>query len=153
MKIFKYTIWVVLALFVGLQFIPLTYPEVSRTNEQDLRLSADIPEDVALILKTSCYDCHSNETVYPWYAYLAPVSWLVVKDVKNGRADLNFSEWGTLKTRDKIKFLDEISEEVEEDNMPLPIYTVTHRDAILNDQQKRDLMDWTEHMTNSILGE
>lgn len=153
MKIFKYTIWVVLALFVGLQFIPLTYPEVSKTNEQDLILSADIPEDVALILKTSCYDCHSNETVYPWYAYLAPVSWLVVKDVKNGRADLNFSEWGTLKTRDKIKFLDEISEEVGEDNMPLPIYTVTHRDAILNDQQKHELMDWTEHMTNSILGE
>lgn len=153
MKIFKYTIWVVLALFVGLQFIPLTYPEVSKTDEQDLILSADIPEDVALILKTSCYDCHSNETVYPWYAYLAPVSWLVVKDVKNGRADLNFSEWGTLKTRDKIKFLDEISEEVGEDNMPLPIYTVTHRDAILNDQQKQELMDWTEHMTNSILGE
>ena len=98
MKILKITIWVVLALFVILQFIPNTYPEVNRSNEHDLILTGDVPEEVGLILKTSCYDCHSNETRYPWYAYIAPVSWLVVKDVKNGRGDLNFSEWDSLKS-------------------------------------------------------
>ncbi len=153
MKILKITIWVVLALFVILQFIPNTYPENKKSNEHDLILTGDVPEEVELILKNSCYDCHSNETRYPWYAYIAPVSWLVVRDVKLGRAELNFSEWDNLKSRDKIKLLDEIAEEVEDGNMPIPIYTITHGDAALDDYKKQLLAEWTENMMNDILGE
>jgi hypothetical protein len=153
MKILKITIWVLLALFVILQFIPNTYPENKKSNEHDLILTGDVPEEAGLILKTSCYDCHSNETRYPWYAYIAPVSWLVVRDVKNGRDDLNFSEWGSLKSRDKIKLLDEIAEEVEDGNMPMPIYTIIHGDASLDDVKKEMLVKWTEDMMNDILGE
>ena len=116
-------------------------------------LTGDVPEEVGLILKTSCYDCHSNETRYPWYAYIAPVSWLVVRDVKLGRADLNFSDWAGQKARDKIKILDEIAEEVEKGNMPLPVYTITHGEASLSDDQKQLLVKWTEDMMNDILGE
>ena len=153
MKILKITIWVVLALFVILQFIPNTYHEVVKSNEHDLILTGNVPEDVGLILRTSCYDCHSNETRYPWYAYIAPVSWLVVRDVKLGRDNLNLSEWGSRKTRDKIKLLDEIAEEVEEGNMPMPIYTITHGDAALDNSKKQLLVEWTENMMNDILGE
>lgn len=153
MKILKITIWLVLAIFVILQFIPNTYPEVIKSNEFDLIQTGKVPSEIEQILKTSCYDCHSNETTYPWYAYIAPVSWLVVRDVKQGRSDLNFSEWANLKSRDKIKLLDEIADEVDEGNMPMPIYTITHRDASLDDNQKQVLVKWTEDMMNDILGD
>jgi len=153
MKILKITIWAVLALFVILQFIPNTYPEVIKSNEHDLILTGNVPDEIEQILRTSCYDCHSNETKYPWYAYIAPVSWLVVRDVNKGRNDLNFSEWDSLKSRDKIKLLDEIAEEVDEGNMPMPIYTITHGEASLDDGQKKILVGWTKEMMNDILGE
>ena len=153
MKILKITIWVVLALFVILQFIPNTYPEVVKLNEHDLIQTGNVPDEIQRILKSSCYDCHSNETKYPWYAYIAPVSWLVVRDVNKGRDELNFSEWDSLKSREKIKLLDEIAEEVEEGNMPMPIYTVTHGEASLDDSQKQILEEWTKEMMNDILGE
>ena len=153
MKILKIAIWLVLAIFVILQFIPNTYPEVIKSNEYDLIQTGTVPTDVEQILKTSCYDCHSNETKYPWYAYIAPVSWLVVRDVKQGRSDLNFSEWNNLKPRDKIKLLNEIAEEVDEGNMPMPIYTIIHGDASLDDNQKQVLVKWTEDMMNDILGD
>lgn len=153
MKILKIAIWLVLAIFVILQFIPNTYPEVVKSNEHDLIQTGMVPDEIELILRTSCYDCHSNETKYPWYAYVAPVSWLVVRDVKQGRTDLNFSEWASLKSRDKIKLLDEIAEEVDEGNMPMPIYTITHGGASLDDNQKQLLVKWTEDMMNDILGD
>ena len=153
MKILKISIWLVFAVFVILQFIPNTYPEVIKSNEYDLIQTGMVPDEIGQILRTSCYDCHSNETKYPWYAYIAPVSWLVVRDVKQGRSDLNFSEWDNLKSRDKIKLLDEIAEEVDEGNMPMPIYTITRRDASLDDNQKQVLVKWTEDMMNDILGD
>lgn len=153
MKILKITIWAVLALFVILQFIPNTYPEVVKSNEHDLILTGNLPVEIEQILRTSCYDCHSNETKYPWYAYIAPVSWLLVRDVKQGRNNLNFSEWDSLKSRDKIKLLDDIAEEVDEGNMPMPIYLITHGEASLDDNQKQILAGWTEEMMNDILGE
>jgi hypothetical protein len=153
MKILKITIWAVLALFVILQFIPNTYPEVVKSNEHDLILTGNLPVEIEQILRTSCYDCHSNETKYPWYAYIAPVSWLLVRDVKQGRNNLNFSEWDSLKSRDKIKLLDDIAEEVDEGNMPMPIYLITHGEASLDDSQKQILAGWTEEMMNDILGE
>jgi hypothetical protein len=153
MKILKISIWLVFAVFVILQFIPNTYPEVIKSNEYDLIQTGMVPDEIGQILRTSCYDCHSNETKYPWYAYIAPASWLVVRDVKQGRSDLNFSEWDNLKSRDKIKLLDEIAEEVDEGNMPMPIYTITRRDASLDDNQKQVLVKWTEDMMNDILGD
>lgn len=153
MKILKITIWAVLALFVILQFIPNTYPEVVKLNEHDLILTGNVPDEIQQMLKSSCYDCHSNETKYPWYAYIAPVSWLVVRDVNKGRDELNFSEWDSLKSREKIKLLDEIAEEVEEGNMPMPIYLITHGEASLDDSQKQILEEWTKEMMNDILGE
>lgn len=153
MKILKITIWAVLALFVILQFIPNTYPEVVKLNEHDLILTGNVPDEIQQMLKSSCYDCHSNETKYPWYAYIAPVSWLVVRDVNKGRDELNFSEWDSLKSREKIKLLDEIAEEVEEGNMPMPIYLITHGEASLDDNQKQILEEWTKEMMNDILGE
>jgi len=153
MKTIKVLIWIILGALIIIQFIPVSYPEVIGENKDDLIKNSDIPDDITLVLRTSCYDCHSNETKYPWYSYIAPIKWLIIRDIDYGRDDLNFSEWHNLKPRDKIKLLNAISEEVEEGNMPMPIYTLIHRNASLDDDQKKLLIDWTEHMMNDILVE
>ena len=111
------------------------------------------PEQVISILRKACYDCHSNETRYPWYSYVAPVSWLVIRDVEIGRDELNLSLWSEQSKRRKIKILKEISEEVEEKEMPLKVYTVTHRDAILSDEEISAITQWTESLTSELLGD
>lgn len=121
-----------------IQFIPVTRDNPAVTGE----LKA--PAEVQTILRTSCYDCHSNETSWPWYSRVAPVSWLVGRDVKKGRRNVNFSTWQSLSENDRIKVLGEIREEVEEGGMPLPIYTLMHSDARLSDEQKNLIIAWTK---------
>ena len=136
----KKIIWgIILLIIIVPQFIPVDRPEIDKDNSNDLITNNESPENIANLLKTSCYDCHSNQTVYPWYANVAPVSWLVVRDVKLGREELNFSNWENMSKMDKAKLLDDISEEVEEAEMPLPIYFITHGDAKLSDDDRKAL--------------
>lgn len=125
-----------IVIFVGIQFIP-----VERTNPP---ISWDInaPENIAQILRTSCYDCHSNETVWPWYSKIAPVSFLVAGDVKDGRKHLNFSEWDKYEADKREKILEEIVEEIEKETMPLTSYTFTHPNARLDDQRIKLIKEW-----------
>ena len=141
---FKFIISILIGILVFIQFIPAdrSNPPISA----DLNVTPEVKE----ILKNSCYDCHSNETVWPWYSYVAPVSWLITNDVKDGRRHLNFSEWELLSTRDQIKASDEIREEVEEGEMPLPIYTFMHGDADLTEDQTKVIAEWTKTITDSV---
>jgi len=152
-KVLKIILWLFLAVVVIIQLIPYQLPETSKDNPDDLIQSGDVPENIGIILKTSCYDCHSNETHYPWYSYVAPVKWLVGKDTRNGREDLNFSMWNGLKAKDKVKILQEISEEVDSEAMPMPIYIIMHSKANLDKDKRDELNAWTENMTNQIFGE
>jgi len=140
-------------LFILIQFIPSKLPSASIENEDDLILSSGMDKEVAGILKYSCYDCHSNETKYPWYSYVAPVRWLIVKDINEGRKELNFSEWNKMEKREQIKMLGEIAEEVEEGLMPLPVYTFIHWDARLNEEEREKLSQWTVKKTEEIFGD
>ena len=141
-----------LIIFVIIQLIPANRPDTNTDLSNDLITTENVPDEVAAILHKACYDCHSNQTRYPWYSYVAPVSWLVAKDTREGREELNFSEWNTLSKRKKIKILDEMGEEVEEGEMPMKIYTVIHRDANLSDQERETLINWTKEQTNKLLG-
>jgi len=152
-KVFKIALFVVVIAIIILQVIPNDLPENSESYSSDLIEIENPPEEVKIILKKACYDCHSNHTVYPWYSYLAPVSWLVAKDVEEGREELNLSEWGDQNKRRKIKILNEMAEEIEEGKMPLKVYTVTHRDAILTDEEIEAITSWTESVTDKILGD
>lgn len=100
------------------------------------------PADVAAILKTSCYDCHSNQTTYPWYTNIAPVSWWIKHHINEGRGELNFSEWGDYKERRKDHKLKECVEMVEENEMPMSSYTMIHGDATLSKEQIQSLNNW-----------
>src|SRR6187401_2020529 len=101
------------ALFVVIQLVP-----VDRTNPTGGK-PFDAPANVQAIVKRACYDCHSNETKWPWYAYVAPVSWLVAKDVREARRRLNFSDWGNYHPDRQEHKIQEIWEQVEAGTMPL----------------------------------
>lgn len=133
----KILVAVVLLLF-AIQLVP-----VGRTNPP-ATAKVDAPQEALAVLERSCFDCHSNETRWPWYAYLAPVSWLVTHDVKEGREHVNFSEWGQYDAEKVGDILKDLREEVEEGKMPLPIYLVMHGDARLSEQDKQTLYAWAD---------
>ncbi|MFT3713734.1 MAG: heme-binding domain-containing protein [Archangium sp.] len=103
-----------------------------------------VPPDVKLVLKKACYDCHSNETVWPWYSQVAPVSWLVARDVNDGRKHLNFSVWETYEQKRKTHKLEEIEGEVSEGEMPMAIYLPMHPEAKLTEAEKNALIAWAK---------
>ena len=136
----------VVALIVLIQFFPGHKPEVSTSNPNDIHREALISPEVSTILRNACYDCHSNETVYPWYADVAPMSWLVIHDVNEGREELNFSEWISYTLKRKNHKLEEIVEMVEEGEMPLGIYKPLHSEARLTDLQKELIISWAKNL-------
>jgi len=150
MKILKFLIVILVIVIVIIQFIPNDKPEVVLANENDLIYNNQLPEHISVMLKESCYDCHSNETVYPWYSHVAPVSWLVVKDIREGRNELNFSHWESQSKMDKAKNLDKIIDEVTDENMPMPIYTIMHANAKLSDNDRQLLAEWAESYAESL---
>lgn len=134
----KKVVIVIVAILIVIQFIP-----VERSNPP---VTQDInsPENISSILRTSCYDCHSNETNWRWYSYVAPVSFLIASDVQKGRKRINFSEWDKYDEKKKLKKLDGIREMVEEGEMPLPMYTFIHTDAKLSTEKIRLIKDWVK---------
>jgi hypothetical protein len=150
-KFLKILIVVLVVAFIILQFVPNKMPPTAAAGKDDLINSGVLPPNVSSVLKTSCYDCHSNQTSYPWYSKVAPASWLLAKDVRDGRDDLNFSEWGSYTKRHQIKNLVKIREEVTSGGMPLRNYLIIHRHAKLSPQQKSALVAWTEEETKKIL--
>jgi len=128
---------IILAAFIGIQFYT-----VERTNPPvtgDLKEPAEVKE----ILQRACYDCHSNETEWPFYSYVAPFSWLVVKDVDEGRKELNFSNWARIARVKQAKAKKEVWEEVESGNMPLWYYVPLHSGAKLSEEDKDTLRKWS----------
>jgi hypothetical protein len=141
---------IVIVVLLGIQLIPVNRPERSDDLSKDLIANNQLPENISRILKTSCYDCHSNQTNYPWYAYVAPVSFLVAHDVNEGREELNFSEWEKRDKSKKAKALDEMAEEVEEGEMPMKIYLITHANAGLSERERKEFAEWAESYAESL---
>lgn len=131
-----------LLLFAIMQFIRIdkTAPVSEPKNEFLVMNTAS--DEVTQLLKTGCYDCHSNQTVYPWYSQIAPVSWWLKDHINEGRKELNFSEWGNYNSRKQDHKLKECVEMVEEGEMPLNSYTLTHKGARINEEQKSVLVRW-----------
>lgn len=123
-------------ILVGIQFIRIDKQNPTIVAGNDFIVINDTPEDVASLLKTACYDCHSNETKYPWYTNISPISWFVKHHIDEGREHLNFSNRGIYSSKRKSHKLEECYEEIEEDEMPLTSYTFIHSDAKLNQEQK-----------------
>jgi hypothetical protein len=126
----------VVVLMLGIQFVP-----VDRTNPP-VQTQVPASADARAVLKRACYDCHSNETVWPWYSYVAPVSWLVAKDVADGRKELNFSTWNLMSAEEQREALGESWEKVLSGEMPMKIYLPMHPEAKLSPSDRSVLQTW-----------
>jgi hypothetical protein len=144
-KIIKLTAAVIIVAVIVIQFI--NRPDKSTTSEitpSHITKVMNVPSNVESILKRSCYDCHSDHTVWPWYSSIAPVSWLVSDDVVKGRKKMNFSQWAKIPASKREARLNEICEEIKSDEMPLPPYLIMHSDAKLSQADKDILCQWVE---------
>jgi len=97
-------------------------------------------------MKSACYDCHSNNTDYPWYGGIAPVSWWISYQVDQGKHDLNFSEWGSFSENKRSHNINKMIEIMEEKAMPVESYIQTHSKAKLSDEQNDQLIAWLEKL-------
>ena len=138
MKWIKKTVIVLVIALVAMQFIP-----VDRSNPSD-RGQPAAPSEVETILRRACYDCHSNETRWRWYAQIAPISFLLARDVKEGRREVNFSIWDRYEQRRKARKLKEIVKEVEEGDMPPWYYVSVHADAKLSQADREAIVKWAK---------
>lgn len=102
------------------------------------------------LLRTSCYDCHSNTTIYPWYSNIQPFAWWQQSHVVDGKKELNFDEFNSYDVKRKKHKLDEVIEVIEKDEMPLGSYTLIHRNAILSPQDKGKLISWAKELQKTI---
>ena len=123
-------------ILIGLQFVP-----VDRTNPLEHGQPA-APAEIQAILRRACYDCHSNETIWPWYSHIAPASLLLARDVKEGRREVNFSTWEKYDTRRKTRKLKEITDELEKGEMPPWYYLPLHPEAKLSAAERALLIKW-----------
>ena len=110
----------------------------------------NVPKNVETILLTSCYDCHSNNTNYPWYSNIQPARFFMESHIKEGKENLNFNEWGNYSFRKQNNKLDRIFKQIKSNEMPLASYTLIHKNAVLDATEKNEVLDWINKIEDSI---
>ena len=138
----KKILYVFLAVIVILQFIRPSRNQAAGPFPNDINTKFAMTDDVMSAIKTSCYNCHSNNTNYPWYANIQPIAWWLQNHVNEGKKELNFSEFATYTVKRQTKKFKEIEEQITEGEMPLPNYTRIHKNAVLTEQQKEAIKKW-----------
>ena len=136
--------------FVIIQFIRPEKNISTTVLPEDMNVIYPIPDDVHKILEKACFDCHSNNTRYPWYFNIQPGAWFMANHVSDGKKELNFSEFGKRPLDKQAKKLKKLAKEVEEGGMPLDSYTWIHRDANLTDVEKNIIIDWAKKLSDRI---
>jgi hypothetical protein len=132
----------VMCIAVLIQFIRPERNEGSISSVNDITKATSVSPEIQSILATSCFDCHSDKTQYPWYTNIQPIGWLMASHVTDGKKEVNFSQFNTYSIKRKMKKYHEIEEQLEEGEMPLDSYLWIHRDAKLSPTQKKLVMDW-----------
>ena len=151
MKFLKKILLLVFVAFVIAQFFG---PEKNQGNLASIKpflVETNPPEDVKLILKEACFDCHSNYTRYPWYNNITPVNYWLNDHVEHGKEELNFSNWPEYSIKRKDHKLEEIMELVESKEMPLNSYTWTHSEAKLSEEQINKVIAWTKEARTKLI--
>jgi hypothetical protein len=141
---------IVLVILIAIQFIRPEKNQSASLTTNDISEVYSVPQDVQAILSKACNDCHSNNTIYPWYNTIQPVAWWLNNHIKNGKRHLNFSDFGGYRIARQYKKLKDCEEELKEGDMPLNSYTWIHKNAILSTQEKQKLTDWCELVRTTI---
>ncbi|MFC0519240.1 heme-binding domain-containing protein [Mesonia maritima] len=150
MKIIKIIVLVLLVAFVGIQFISTSRNLSSTVPKTDFMLVNKVPTTIQNKLQISCYDCHSNNTGYPWYNKIQPAAWFLEDHIKEGKAELNFNEWGEYSDRRKNSKLRSIISQIEDDEMPLDSYTLIHTDAKLSEDGRTEIIAFMTQLKNDL---
>ena len=145
----KYLLWTILIILVAIQFVPVNR-EIPKSDENnDFLVMTQAPEDVQILMRNACYDCHSNETNWPWYSHIAPISFVIVEHIVDGKDHLNFSNWSTYDFEDYPSILKHMKKEIERGGMPLAGYTLIHTDAKMTDERKALILNWIDDVSDS----
>ncbi len=132
----------ILIILIVIQFIQPARNTSGQVLQTDIVKVSNVPQSVQTVLKTACYDCHSNNTRYPWYANVQPMGWLLARHVKEGKTELNFSEFGAYSTRRQANKLRAIENTIKDGTMPLSSYLLLHKDARLTETDKKEIINW-----------
>ncbi|ATP59113.1 cytochrome C [Pedobacter ginsengisoli] len=133
-----------------IQFIQPDHNKSGQVMPKDISTIVSMPDEVKGVLKKACYDCHSNNTDYPWYTYVQPIHWFINYHIKSGKDELNFNEFGIYTPRRQQNKLRAIESSLKEGTMPLWSYTLIHRNAILSEAEKSLIIDWVQSSKDSL---
>lgn len=149
-KIIKKILFIGLIIFLLMQL----YPAQNIGFEQDINANFtevyNVPKNVEIILRTSCYDCHSNNTNYPWYSYIQPARFFMESHIAAAKKNLNFNEFGVYSKRKQESKLDRIVKQIKSNEMPLASYTLIHKNARLTTVQKKEVINWISQLKDSL---
>jgi hypothetical protein len=136
--------------FIAIQFIQPAHNKSGELLPVDFTKVYPIPNNVQTILQNACYDCHSNNTNYPWYSNIQPMAWMMKRHIDNGKEKLNFSEFGSYSSRRQISKLKGIANQIKDDEMPISSYKAMHKKANLTKEEKSLVMDWMNKTADSL---
>ncbi|MCM4158500.1 hypothetical protein FHG64_13025 [Antarcticibacterium flavum] len=150
MKFLKIIGIILLVVFLGIQFIPKKLNQSDYVPKSDFTEVYEVPQNISKILKTSCYDCHSNNTNYPWYNKIQPVTWYLNDHIEEGKEELNLSEFGEYSSRRQRSKIRSMSSQVKDGEMPLSSYTLLHWDAKLSEKEKEEFIAWMDSLSADL---
>ena len=142
--------FVLLIGFVAIQFIQPAHNKTDKVLSTDFKKLYAVPDQVLDVLENSCYDCHSNNTRYPWYSFIQPGAWWMASHIRKGKGNLNFSDFGTYSNRKQQGKLQAIINSINDKTMPLNSYTMLHKNTRLSAVNKEVLLDWIKATKDSL---
>lgn len=141
---------VFLLVLVIIQFIKPEKNLSAASSPNDIFAHYQTPDSTKQLIKTACYDCHSNNTVYPWYSEVQPVAWWLSNHIKDAKSEINFSEFATFTPKKADHKMEEVMEVVKEEEMPLKSYSIIHKNARLTDAQRLTIINWAKQIRAQI---
>ncbi len=150
MKLFKKILLAALVVFIIIQFIQPGRNTSKQVLLTDITNIYTVPDSVQHVLEIACYDCHSDNTKYPFYVHVQPIAWFMANHIKNGKADLNFSEFGIYSVRKQQSKLTAIINSIHDDDMPLSSYKLMHKSANLTQDEKALIIGWATEIKDSL---
>jgi hypothetical protein len=150
MGCFKIILLTIGLIFIAIQFIRPARNQNGQVLPTDISKTITISDSVQAILINACYDCHSNNTKYPWYVNIQPTGWLMARHINQAKEELNFSEFGSYSTRRQISKLNGIANSIKDDIMPLSSYKLMHKNAQLSNNEKYLVINWAQQSEDSL---
>jgi len=146
----KKILLIIVAILIAIQFIRPSKNQSNDALTSNISNVYPVPQDVSMILKKACNDCHSNNTVYPWYSQVQPVGWWLNNHIEEGKGELNFNEFAAYRIGRQYKKMEEVIDQVKKGEMPLSSYTLIHTNAKLTEEEKQKLINWAQDIRNTI---